>query len=108
MFLISYGFHDPSLNKSLILFLIPSSIVTSRGGNGYFISRIAFNPIMCSNFSLCFVAELQMDDFSEYKISFTVFLVSVFRNNGLWDHGNGFVGRGLCRHFYLTENACIL
>jgi hypothetical protein len=69
---------------------------------------LTFNPIMCSNFSLCFVAELQMDDFSEYKISFTVFLVSVFRNNGLWDNGNGFVGRGLCRHFYLSENACIL
>jgi hypothetical protein len=69
---------------------------------------LTFNPIMCSNFSLCFVAELQMDDFSEYKISFTVFLVSVFRNNGLWDNGNGFVGRGLCAHFYLTENACIL
>jgi hypothetical protein len=50
MFLILYGFHDPSLNKSLILFLIPSSIVTSRGGNGYFISRIAsefINPSLC-------------------------------------------------------------
>jgi hypothetical protein len=44
-----------------------------------------------------------MDYFSEYKISFTVFVVSVFGNNGLWDNGNGFVGRRQCRHFYLTE-----
>jgi hypothetical protein len=44
-----------------------------------------------------------MDDFSEYKISFTVFVVSVFGNNGLWDNGNGFVGRRQCRHFYLAE-----
>jgi hypothetical protein len=32
-----------------------------------------------------------MDDFSECKISFTVFVVSVFGNNGLWDNGNGFI-----------------
>jgi hypothetical protein len=30
MFLILYGFHDPSLNKSVMLFLISSSIVNSR------------------------------------------------------------------------------
>jgi hypothetical protein len=36
------------------------------------------------------VTEFRVDDFSEYKISFTVFVVSVFRNNGLWDYG--FIG----------------
>jgi hypothetical protein len=46
-----------------------------------------------------------MDDFSEYKISFTVFVVSVFGNNGLWDNGNGFVGRRQCRHFMTITSA---
>jgi hypothetical protein len=39
MFLILYGFHDSSLNKLAMLFLIPFSIVTSL--YGHFISRIA-------------------------------------------------------------------
>jgi hypothetical protein len=50
MFLILYGFHDPSLNKSLMLFLIPSSIVNSRVEYGHFIARIAsefINPSLC-------------------------------------------------------------
>jgi hypothetical protein len=50
MFLILYGFHDPSLNKSVMLFLIPSSVVNSRVEYGHFIARIAsefINPSLC-------------------------------------------------------------
>jgi hypothetical protein len=61
---------------------------------------LTFNPLMCSNFSVAlFCTEFRMDDFSEYKISFTVFVVSVFGNNGLWDNGNEFVGRRHDRNF---------
>jgi hypothetical protein len=76
MFLILYGFHDPSLNKSVMLFLISSSIVNSRVEYGHFMQELhpnllihlfakndlylsinmaqllTFNPIMCSNFSV--------------------------------------------------------
>jgi hypothetical protein len=62
MFLILYGFHDPSLNKSVMLFLISSSIVNSRVEYGHFkndlylsinmAQLLTFNPIMCSNFSV--------------------------------------------------------
>jgi hypothetical protein len=48
MFLILYGFHDSSLNKLAMLFLIPFSIVTSL--YGHFISRIESEFI---NTSLC-------------------------------------------------------
>jgi hypothetical protein len=46
---------------------------------------LIFNPIICSNFSVA------------------LFYGICSANNGLWDNGNGFVGRRQCRHFYLSE-----